>query len=171
MVHQFKPTDLPISHRLQARQRSLQACTAKVHFRRMCNQFAFCEQSACNFPELRTNTVALRKGFDVVSSHLESFTDGGVPVDVLYAYKSEQTFARSREAERVVDAESQLTEYSTSERNSCSCSGSSEAIFPPLEDMAALQISVDPSSEIQSRTSLRLSDVCSLIFLLHFLSL
>jgi hypothetical protein len=68
-------------------------------------------------------------------------------------------------------ADHHLTEYSTSERSSCSWSGSRDAILPPLEEMAAVQMPVDSPSEMQSRTSLRLSDVCSLIFLLQSLSL
>jgi hypothetical protein len=66
-----------------------------------------------------------------------------------------------------VSADHQLTEYSTSERSSCSWSGSRDAIFPPLEEIAVVQMPVDSPSEMQSRTSLRLSDVCSLIFLLQ----
>lgn len=61
--------------------------------------------------------------------------------------------------EREVHVKDGRTEYSTSERVSWSLSGNRDAIFPPLEEMAAVQISVDFASETQSRTSFRLSDV------------
>jgi hypothetical protein len=54
-----------------------------------------------------------------------------------------------------------------SERNSCSWRGNKDAIFPPLEEIAAVVILVESPSEMQSRASLTLSDVCSLIFLLQ----
>lgn len=54
-----------------------------------------------------------------------------------------------------------------SERNSCSWRGNKDAIFPPPEERAAEVILVESPSEMQSRASLTLSDVCSLIFLLQ----
>lgn len=64
-------------------------------------------------------------------------------------------------------ARGQLTVYSMSERSSWSWSGNRDAILPPLEETAAVQILVESPSEMQSRVSLTLSDVCSLIFLLQ----
>lgn len=60
----------------------------------------------------------------------------------------------------------QLTESSTSGRAPFSSIGSKEAFFPPLEEMAALQILGDSPSEMQSKINLRLSDVYMLISLL-----
>jgi hypothetical protein len=49
--------------------------------------------------------------------------------------------------------------------------GRRAAILPPLEDRASVQIFVESSSAMQSKTRLRLSPVYSLIFLLQSESL